>query len=494
MSMNESTKLERTNPADPRRRLWKSLGELTARHTSSLLMFMVLCVVLAVGAFMIGDLHTASVQTQKMYAGAVRGLREIGELQYEAQETRRSTLYALTTNDSNLQVEYADQSRGADQLVTDGIKRYLAEARAPREVELGKRLQADWSAYLKVRDEVLASILEGSTKEAVDMDLSGGVPSFERVRQDLEEVKRLYDEQASDQLALVDASSRRSVIRLVGVLSFTLLFASASVWAIQRSKMLNAVRLAKLQMDFVASVSHELRTPLAVICASAQNIADGVVDEKEQLARYGSVIRHHSSQLTELVNQILQFAATHEGRNRYTLRPLEVRSVITSVITNTRELAEEAGAVIEEHIAADLPTIMADFSALCQCLQNLVVNALKYGGKNPGIAVWAMSGHGEKGKADEVWISVEDHGIGIDSAELKQIFEPFYRSPAVTAAQIHGTGLGLPLAKGIAEAMGGKISVVSKLGIGSRFTLHLPAAHPIKLESQNQLEQRVSQS
>jgi len=93
-----------------------------------------------------------------------------------------------------------------------------------------------------------------------------------------------------------------------------------------------------------------------------------------------------------------------------------------------------------------------------------------------------------------VWISVEDHGIGIDSAELKQIFEPFYRSPAVTAAQIHGTGLGLPLAKGIAEAMGGKISVVSKLGIGSRFTLHLPAAHPIKLESQNQLEQRVSQS
>jgi signal transduction histidine kinase len=494
VSMNESTKLESTNVADPGRRLWKRLSELTPRHTSSLLMFMVLCVVLAVGAFMIGDLHTASAQTQKMYAGAVRGLREIGELQYEAQETRRSTLYALTTNDSNLQVEYADQSRGADQLVTDGIKRYLAEARAPRELELGKRLQGDWSAYLKVRDEVLASILEGSTKEAVDMDLSGGVPSFERVRQDLEEVKRLYDEQASDQLALVDASSRRSVVRLVGVLSFTLLFASVSVWAIQRSKMLNAVRLAKLRMDFVASVSHELRTPLAVICASAQNIADGVVDEKEQLARYGSVIRHHSTQLTELVNQILQFAATHEGRNRYTLRPIEVRTVITSVITNTRELAEEAGAVIEEHIAADLPAVMADFSALCQCLQNLVVNALKYGGKSPAIAVWATSGHGENGKADEVWISVEDHGIGIDSAELKQIFEPFYRSPAVTAAQIHGTGLGLPLAKGIAEAMGGKISVVSKLGIGSRFTLHLPAAHPIKLESQNQLEQRVSQS
>ncbi len=244
------------------------------RHSSSLLLFMVFCVVMAVGAFMIGDLHTATVQAQQMYAGSVLGLRQIGELQYEAQETRRSTLYALTTNDSNLQVEYADQSREADKLVTDGIAHYLAEARHSGEVALGQRLQQDWAAYLKVRDEVLASILEGSTREAVDLDLSGGVPSFELVRQDLEEVKRLYDEQASEQLKLVGVSSRRSVIRLVGVLFLTLLFASASVWAIQRSKMLSALKLAKMQMDFVASVSHELRTPLAVICASAQNIAD----------------------------------------------------------------------------------------------------------------------------------------------------------------------------------------------------------------------------
>jgi signal transduction histidine kinase len=149
--------------------------------------------------------------------------------------------------------------------------------------------------------------------------------------------------------------------------------------------------------------------------------------------------------------------------------------------------------VVEQHLAADLPAVMADFSALCQCLQNLVVNALKYGGKTPSIAIRANSVRADNGKADEVWISVEDHGIGIDNSELKQIFEPFYRSPVVTAAQIHGTGLGLPLAKSIAEAMGGKISVVSKMGIGSRFTLHLPVAHPIQLENQTQLEQRVSQ-
>jgi len=448
--------------------------EAVSRYSSTLLLLMVFFVETGVVVFVIRDLRAADQEAQRMYAGSVLGLRGIGELQYEAQETRRSTLYALTTNDSNLQVEYADQSRNADSRVTRGISDYLAHARMPREVEVGQRLERDWAAYLKVRDEVLASILEGGIKEAVDLDLMGGVPSFDRVRQDLEEVKRLYDEQASQRLAVVDASSRRSAGRLVGVLCFTLLFASVSVWAIQRSKMMNALKLAKLQMDFVASVSHELRTPLAVICASAQNIADGVVEEKEQLAKYGSVIRNHSRHLTELVNQILLFASTREGRTHYVLRPLQVSQIIESVLRNTRETVEEAGFVVEVFVEPDLPGVVGDLTALAQCLQNLIANAVKYGGGHPPITLRAVlrrdHGHGK----DEILISVEDRGIGIDSADLPHIFEPFYRSPRVAAAQIHGTGLGLPLARSIAEAMGGKITVVSKLGAGSVFTLHLP--------------------
>src|SRR5438309_7963929 len=372
--------------------LTRVVSNLLSRNSYTLLLLLVFGVEVGVGIFVIRDLRTANVEAQRMYAGSVLGLRRIGELQYQAQETRRSTLYALTTNDSNLQVEYTDQSREADRRVTDGIAQYLAGAHIPREMELGQRLQRDWAAYLKVRDEVLASILEGSTKEAVDMDLTGGVPSFDRVRQDLEEVKRLYDEQASEQLKAVGLSSRRSVLRLVGVLCFTLLFAIASVWVIQRSKMLSALKLAKMQMDFVASVSHELRTPLAVICASAQNIADGVVDEKEKLGKYGSVIGHHSRQLTELVNQILLFASTHEGRHRYELRPLQTSAIIESVLTNTRELAEEAGFTVEKSIESNLPPVMGDFSAICQCLQNLVLNAVKYGGSHPSITIRAFRG------------------------------------------------------------------------------------------------------
>src|SRR5438270_7451706 len=195
-------------------------------YGSALVLIVVGCVLAGVGAFVIRDTRTADVQVQRMYAGSVRGLRRIGELQYDAQETRRSTLYALTTSDSNLQVEYADQSRGADRRVSEGIAQYLQEARTDEEAALGRRLHADWAAYLQVRDEVLASILEGSTKEAVSLDLGGGLSSFDRVGQDLEEVKRLYDQKASQQLANVAATSRRTVARLIGVLVFTLLFAS----------------------------------------------------------------------------------------------------------------------------------------------------------------------------------------------------------------------------------------------------------------------------
>ena len=467
--MSERNQIATSAPAQPASRALN----VPSGYTSALLLLIVFSVEVGVGMFVIRDVRTASVEAQQMYARSVLGLRQIGELQYQAQETRRSTLYALTTNDSNLQVEYADQSRDADQKVTDGITAYLQQARVPNEVEVGRELQRDWSAYLKVRDEVLASILEGSIKEAVDMDLSGGVPSFERVRVDLEEIKRIYDEQASEQLAIVAASSRRNVVRLIGVVCFTLLFATFSVWAIQRSRMLGAVQLAQLQMDFVTSISHELRTPLAVIRSAAENIADGVVEGKDQLSKYGSVIRNQSRQITDLVNQILLYASTRDRKSRYLLRPLSVSEIIGSVVDNTAELVRAAHFTVEQHVEPDLPYVMGDLAALSQCLQNLVGNAVKYGGTARWVGLRAFR---DTIRTHEIEIWVQDRGIGIDTTDIMRIFEPFYRSPSVSAAQIHGTGLGLPLAKSIAEAMGGRLSVESKLGAGSVFVLHLPVA------------------
>jgi len=450
------------------------------RHNATLLLVLVFCAVAVVGVFVIRDLQTANAEAQNIYAVSVQGLREIGELQFDAQETRRATLYALTTNDSNLQVGYADQSRGADQRVTDGIAQYRHQARLPAEMALAERLTHDWANYLSIRDEVLASILEGSTKEAVTLDLSGGVPSFERVRLDLNEVKRLYDDQASQRLGNVVATSRRSALRLIGILGFTFLLSSTAVWAIQRSRMLSAIQLAKLQMEFVASVSHELRTPLAVLSSAADNIADGVVREKADLERYGRVLQNQSRQMTGLVDQILLFASTEDRKKRYVLEPLDVAQIIASLESSTRELIQGAGFVVERHIEPGLPQVMGDLSAITQCLQNLVGNAVKYGAQSRWIGLGVSMGPAEHPPGQEVRISVSDKGIGMDRSEIPHIFEPFYRSPRVM--QIHGTGLGLSLATRIAETLGGRLSVVSELSVGSTFTLHLPIVERERLE------------
>ena len=462
--------------------------EFFSRYGSALLL--VLLVGLEAGAvrFVIRDLRSADNEVQRMYASSVLGLRRIGSLQYDAQETRRSTLYALSTENSNLQVQYADQSRLADARVTAGIAEYLKEAELPGEIELGRRLQSDWSTYLAVRDEVLGLILEGSTKEAVALDLAKGVPLFERVRQSLDETQRLYDEQASQRLLNVANISRRSVIRLVSVLLCTILTAGVFVWVLQKSRMASTLQFARMQMDFAASVSHELRTPLAVLCSAVDNIADGVVTGKEQLARYASTIRNQSRQINGLVSQVLLFASTQDGKGRYVMRPTNIAEVIESAVVGINELVMKAGFTLEQHIAPSLPLVLCDATALSQCLQNLITNALKYGEKGRWIGIRAAGEESKDGRNHEVRIDVHDRGHGIERSEMQRIFEPFYRSPAAVSNQIHGTGLGLPIAKNLAEAMGGRLSVTSELGVGTIFTLRLPVFDEI-----SEMEQKLVQ-
>jgi signal transduction histidine kinase len=257
---------------------------------------------------------------------------------------------------------------------------------------------------------------------------------------------------------------------MAGGLVLLLLAAAMSLLVIASQR---AQRLVQLQLDFVASVSHELLTPLAALYSTGQNIRDGLIEGKSDLMVHGSIITSQTHQLMDLVSQILLFASTENGRSRYVLRPLQVTEIIQCVLKNVAVLAQERRFYIEQHVPAGLPCVMGDLSALSHCLQNLIVNAIKYGGKQRWIGIYAELDAAET--PDEIRISVQDHGVGIDSLELSHVFEPFYRSPKV-AAQIHGTGLGLAVARRIAEALGGQLTVTSDLGVGSSFTLHLPVA------------------
>ena len=236
-------------------------------------------------------------------------------------------------------------------------------------------------------------------------------------------------------------------------------------------------RLAEMQMEFVAGVSHELRTPVSVISSAADNLADGVVEEKAQVTQYGALIRDEAHRLAAMVEQVLLFAATRNNLQQYQPVPVTVEETIDAAVANLAHLTSANGFTVEKDVAPGLPPVMANPKTLGRCLENLMTNALKYGGKERWMALRARPGSGTE--AGEVLITVEDRGPGIDPGEIPHIFEPFYRGNAAKASQAHGTGLGLSLAKEAAEAMGGNLTVTSQVGKGSSFTLHFPAAKPL---------------
>jgi signal transduction histidine kinase len=260
---------------------------------------------------------------------------------------------------------------------------------------------------------------------------------------------------------------RRDLTVSMGVLALLALSIAIIVVFAQR-----AHRLARLQMSLVAGVSHDLRTPLAVIRSAAENLADGVVSDSAQVQQYGALIREEDRKLSEMVGQVLAFAAEQSRYRKYEARAFDVVAGVENALAAARPVLKSSSAKVEKQFDAGLPMVCADISAFCRCVENLISNAARYGGRNPWIGVRVRLARAPGGR--EVQIQVQDHGQGIHPDDLPFLFEPFYRGKA--ARNVPGTGLGLSLARETAEAMGGRLTVQSEFGRGSCFTLHLPPA------------------
>lgn len=234
-----------------------------------------------------------------------------------------------------------------------------------------------------------------------------------------------------------------------------------------------AERLAAQQMDFVATVSHELRTPLAVIRSAAQNLSAGVVQEPGQARRYGQLIDSEGRRLTDMIEQVLTYASLSGRRDLMATAPTDVVSVTQEVVASCESLIREAGFTVDVTAAADVPPVTIDDGAFRSAVNNLIVNALKYGTDGRWLGVDVRPGTSKSGKT-EVQVSVSDRGRGIDPSDLPHIFDAFYRGQYAKDRQIHGNGLGLSLVKRIAEAHRGRVTAASTSGAGATFTLHLP--------------------
>lgn len=262
------------------------------------------------------------------------------------------------------------------------------------------------------------------------------------------------------------------------VISFTVLVLLGSSMSLVLLSSARARRLAAQQMEFVAGVSHELRTPLTVIRSAGENLADGIVLDEQQVRKYGALIATEGRRLTQMVEQVMTFAGLQAGKPGLDIRAVDPGAVVDEALVAMAPLVREQEAVIETDVPDDLPPILADASAVSRCIQNLLGNALKYGGR-PGLIQVTARGVPRAGgsrQVDHVAITVKDDGPGIEPRDLPHIFEPFYRGPDAVAAQIHGSGLGLSLVRRMMDELDGTVTVESEPGRGAAFTLRLPVA------------------
>jgi two-component system sensor histidine kinase SenX3 len=267
----------------------------------------------------------------------------------------------------------------------------------------------------------------------------------------------------------VNRARRRNVWLSFGLLSVLAAAVVLIVTNAQRSE-----RLAIQQMDFVATVSHELRTPLAVIRSAAQNLSAGVVSDPARAKQYGELIEGEGRRLTEMVEQVLDYAGIGGAPRPTTARLVDVGAVAADVLASCQPLATLTHVDLECDIPAPLPPVLGDEQALRSAIQNLITNALKYGADGHWLRLEVRSTT-TRGRS-ELQVSVSDRGLGVDPADQPHLFDPFYRGRRAIDAQVRGNGLGLSLVKRIAEAHGGRVDLESAPGSGATFRLIVPAA------------------
>ncbi|MBM3740882.1 MAG: HAMP domain-containing histidine kinase [Acidobacteria bacterium] len=267
------------------------------------------------------------------------------------------------------------------------------------------------------------------------------------------------------------ARARMRNLLISGAILALMLIAAAALVRFSRQSQ----QLAEIQMNFVAGVSHELRTPLTVIRTAAYNLRGKIASNPAQVEKYGSLIQKESEKLTAIVEQVLRFASAKAGQVIREKEPVTIDSIIDRSLQSARPTIDSARVEVERRVETGLPLILGDSVALQHAVENLILNAVKYGTESSNwIGVSARMDEASDGAAVE--IRVADRGPGIPEDEVDQLFEPFFRGRRAVQDQIHGTGLGLNLVRKIVEAHGGTIRVISEPMKGAEFIVRIPVA------------------
>ncbi|MCA9229002.1 MAG: HAMP domain-containing histidine kinase, partial [Planctomycetales bacterium] len=228
-------------------------------------------------------------------------------------------------------------------------------------------------------------------------------------------------------------------------------------------------RVARLKNDLVATISHELRTPLS----SIRLLVDTLLDESHQVSadqarEYLGLIARENSRLTRLIDNFLTFSRMERGKRQVELQPIDAREVIAQSADAVQErFAASGNALIVE--AEEPAPVRGDLELLVTSVVNLLDNAWKYTGDSKRVRLSCQR------QGDRVVIAVEDNGIGLPRQAREKVFERFYQVDRRVARSAAGCGLGLSIVKYLVEAHGGEVRVESEPGVGSTFSISLPA-------------------
>jgi len=220
-----------------------------------------------------------------------------------------------------------------------------------------------------------------------------------------------------------------------------------------------------LKGHVVALVSHEIKTPMTSIQGFSEILCETLEGEMKELA---GIVQEESERLIRFLNTFLDISRIEEGKQPINLSSVLLSDVVKDIALEFKAIAEDKGITISTEIPEEISPVMIDRDLTKQCLINLTENALKYSPSGKDV-ILKLTEEIEYMRADII-----DHGIGIKEEEVGMVFEKFYRANSDDAKNIPGSGLGLTFVKEAVEAQGGKVSVESRYGKGSKFSIIFP--------------------
>jgi signal transduction histidine kinase len=235
----------------------------------------------------------------------------------------------------------------------------------------------------------------------------------------------------------------------------------------------------RAKSQFLATMSHELRTPLNAIIGFSEILATELFGPlgNERYLEYANDVQNSGAHLLGLINDILDFSKVDAGQLHLECENVTLKQIIEDSIRMVRQQVEHQDIILTSHIEPDLPDVFCDHRRIKQVLLNLLSNATKFTGDGGTIIVSAFT------EGDRIGFSVSDTGIGIADADIPRALERFGQIDGALNRKYQGTGLGLPLSKGLLELHDGTLSLKSELGVGTCVTALFPSARTVKIRA-----------